>query len=166
MDIQPLVDALTTVLQDPVAEGDFVYGMAALPAAGTDVMVNVDPEWEDRDDVEVGALVERVRAFLAMAPEQWDKVVAATVGEIDTATAEDGVLDTTALRDDLAITSSVVFVDAVLLSFVAPLQFPDGVIRVQLDRDHEFEDIEVEIEGVEQISFEGLDDLLDHLGND
>jgi hypothetical protein len=166
MDIQPLVDALTPVLQDPVAETGFVYGMAAMPAVGTDVMVNVDPEWEERDDVEVPALVERVSAFLALSPEQWQQVVDATVGELGSATPGDDVLDTTALRDDLALTSSVVFLDAVLLSFVAPLQLPDGVIRVQLDAAFVFEDIEVEVEGVEAVSFDDLDDLLDHLGDD
>ncbi len=60
----------------------------------------------------------------------------------------------------------MVFVDAVLLSFLAPLQFPDGLIRVQLDADLAFEDIDIEIEGVETVIFDGLDDLLDHLGQE
>ena len=34
------------------------------------------------------------------------------------------------------------------------------------DADHRFEDLEVEIEGVEPVSFEGLDDLLDHLSEE
>jgi hypothetical protein len=166
MDIQRLVEALAPLLRDPVAEGDFAYGMADLPAAGTDVMVNVDPETEDRGDVEVDALVERVRAFLALTTDQWAAVVDQVVAEIEDAVGDQPIAESTSLRDDLALTSSVVFVDAVLLSFVAPLQLPDAIIRVQLDADHRFEDLEVEIEGVESVTFEGLDDLLDHLSEE
>lgn len=166
MDIQQLADALVPLLRDPVAEDSFVYGLAALPAAGTDVMVNVDPEPEERDDVAIDALVARVGAFLALSVEQWEQVMNDVVAEVEDAVGVAQVAQPTALRDDLAITSSVVFVDAVLLSFLAPLQFPDGVIRVQLDADFAFEDIDIEIEGVEQVSFDGLDDLLDHLSKE
>ena len=166
MDIQRLADALSAVLRDPAVEDSFVYGLAHLPAAGTDVMVNVDPEAEDRDDVSADALVARVRAFLAITPEQWSQVLTDVVAQVEDAVGDQPVARPTALRDDLALTSTVVFVDAVLLSFVAPLQFPDGVIRVQLDEDHTFEDMDVEIEGVEPVTFDGLDDLLDHLGEE
>ncbi|QSR28751.1 cytochrome C5 [Nocardioides aromaticivorans] len=166
MDIQLLADALSPVLRDPAAEDSFVYGLAHLPAAGTDVMVNVDPEVEDRDDVAVDELVERVAAFLAITPEQWSQVLTDVVAEVEDAVGDQPVAQPTALRDDLALTSTVVFVDAVLLSFVAPLQFPDGVIRVQLDAAFAFEDMDVEIEGVEPVAFDGLDDLLDHLGQE
>lgn len=169
MEIDRLVTALTPLLQDPTVEDDFVYGMAALPAAGTDVMVNVDPEIEDRDDVEIAALVDRVAAFLALTVEQWERLLEDTVAEIEEAAGSGNLPDPGALREDLALTSSVVFLDAVLLSFVAPLQFPDGVIRIQLDADHRVEDLEVEIEGVEPVSFDDmgdLDSLLDHLGGD
>ncbi|TQK68603.1 cytochrome C5 [Nocardioides sp. SLBN-35] len=166
MEIQRLVEALAPLLREPVAEGDFAYGMADLPAAGTDVMVNVDPETEDRDDVEVNDLVDRVAAFLALTPEQWTAVVDRVVAEIEEAVGDQPVAETTALRDDLSLTSSVVFVDAVLLSFVAPLQLPDAIVRVQLDDEHRFEDLEVEIEGVESVTFEGLDDLLDDLSEE
>lgn len=164
MDIQRLADALSPVLRDPATEDSFVYGLASLPAAGTDVMVNVDPEIGDREDVEVEELVERVTAFLAITPEQWSQVLTDVVAEVEDAVGDQPVAAPTALRDDLALTSTVVFVDAVLLSFVAPLQFPDGVIRVQLDADLAFEDLDIEIEGVEAVTFDGLDDLLDHLG--
>lgn len=166
MDIQRLADALSPVLRDPAAEDSFAYGMAHLPAAGTDVMVNVDPELEDRDDVGPEELVERVAAFLAMSPDQWEQVLIDVVAEVEDAVGEQAIAEPAALHDDLALTSTVVFVDAVLLSFVAPLQFPDGVIRVQLDADLAFEDMDVEIEGVEPITFDGLDDLLDHLGQE
>ncbi|GAA3549174.1 hypothetical protein [Nocardioides daeguensis] len=166
MDIQRLLDALAPLLRDPEAEDGFAYGMADLPAAGTDVMVNVDPELEDRDDVEVAVLVERVAAFLALTGEQWDQVVAQTVAEIEDAVGDQPVAEPTALREDLTLTSAVVFVDAVLLSFVAPLQLPDAIVRVQLDQDLRFEDIEVEIEGVESVAFDDLDTLLDHLSED
>lgn len=166
MDIQRLADALAPLLRDPKTEDSFAYGLAALPAAGTDVMVNVDPEQEDRGDVDLDELVGQVEAFLSMAPEQWQQIVTDVVAEIEDAVGATLVTETTSLRDDLALTSSVVFVDAVLLSFVAPLQFPDGVIRVQLDRSLSFEDIDIEIEGVETMDFDGLDDLLDQLGRE
>lgn len=166
MDIQRLADALSAVLRDPAAEDSFVYGLAHLPAAGTDVMVNVDPEAEDRDDVSVETLVARVEAFLAITPEQWSRVLDDVVAEVEDAVGDQSVAEPTALRDDLAPTSTVVFVDAVLLSFVAPLQFPDAIIRVQLDAELAFEDMDVEIEGVEPVTFDGLDDLLDHLGQE
>lgn len=166
MDIQRLTDALSPVLRDPEAEDSFAYGLAHLAAAGTDVMVNVDPEVEDRDDVEVEALVERVAAFLAMSPDQWAQVLIDVVAEVEDAVGAEAIAEPTALHDDLALTSSVVFIDAVLLSFVAPLQFPDAVIRVQLDEDLAFDDMDVEIEGVEPVTFDGLDDLLDHLGQE
>lgn len=165
MEIQHLVDGLTPLLREPAAEEDFAFGLAAFPAAGADVMVNVDPELEDRDDVEVPALVDRVAAFLALSPEQWDQVVTRTVAEIEEAAGEVAV--PVALRDDLDLTSVVVFIDAVLLSFVAPLQLPDGIVRVQLDADLAFEDIEVQIEdGTETVTFDTMDDLLDHLSQD
>lgn len=166
MDIQRLADALSTVLRDPEVEDSFAYGLARLEAAGTDVMVNVDPEVEDRDDVTVEALVARVAAFLAMTPDQWEQVLLDVVAEVEDAVGEQAIAEPTALHDDLALTSSVVFVDAVLLSFVAPLQFPDAVVRVQLDADLSFEDMDVEIEGVEKLTFDGLDELLDHLGQE
>lgn len=166
MDIQRLADALAPLLRDPEAEDSFAYGLAALPAAGTDVMVNVDPELEDRDDVTVEALVERVGVFLAMSPDQWEQVLIDVVAEVEDAVGEQGVAEPTALHDDLALTSSVVFLDAVLLSFLAPLQFPDGVIRVQLDTDLAFEDIDIEIEGVETITFDGLAEMLDQLSQE
>jgi hypothetical protein len=166
MDIQRLADALAPLLRDPAAEDSFVYGLAHLAAAGADVMVNVDPEAEERDDVEVAALVERVAAFLAVTPEQWEQVLTDVVAEVQDAVGDQSVAEPTALREDLALTSSVVFLDAVLLSFVAPLQFPDGLIRVQLDADLVFEDIDIEIEGVETVTFDGLDELLDHLSQE
>ncbi|GAA3659070.1 hypothetical protein GCM10022237_18820 [Nocardioides ginsengisoli] len=167
MMIARLVEELSAVLREPEAEDDFAYGLAHLPAADADVMVNVDPELEDRagdDEVEVSDLVARVSAFLAITPEQWERIVAQTVAEIEDAAGE--TIEPTALRDDLDLTSVVVFIDAVLLAFVAPLQLPDGVVRVQLDADFAFEDIEVEIEGVETIAFDGMDELLDHLSEE
>lgn len=166
MDIQHLAEALAPLLRDPEAEDSFAYGLAALPAAGTDVMVNVDPELEDRDDVTVDALVERVGAFLAMSPEQWQQVLTDVVAEVEDAVGDQPVASPALLRDDLSLTSSVVFLDAVLLSFLAPLQFPDGVIRVQLDADLAFEDIDIEIEGVETVTFDGLDEMLDQLSQE
>ncbi len=68
------------------------------------------------------------------------------------------------LRDDLEATSVVVFADAVLLAFLAPKQFPDSRILVQLDDDLEVDGVEVrELDGSETIAFDTLDDLLDHI---
>ncbi|XBB66474.1 cytochrome C5 [Nocardioides sp. WV_118_6] len=165
MEIQHLVDAVAPLLREPAAEEDFVYGLAAFPATGTDVMINVDPELEDRTDVEVPALVDRVAAFLALSPEQWEALVTRTVTEIEEAAGEVAV--PVALREDLDLTSVVVFIDAVLLSFIAPLQLPDGIVRVQLDADLAFEDIEVQIEdGTETVTFDSMDDLLDHISRE
>lgn len=165
MEIQHLVDAVAPLLREPAAEEDFVYGLAAFPATGTDVMINVDPELEDRADVEVPDLVARVGAFLALSPEQWDALVTRTVTEIEEAAGEVAV--PVALREDLDLTSVVVFIDAVLLSFIAPLQLPDGIVRVQLDADLAFEDIEVQIEdGTETVTFDTMDDLLDHISRE
>lgn len=164
MQIEQLVDALQPLLREPTAEGDFAYGLAAFPAAGTDVMVNVDPELEDRDDVEVAGLVDRVATFLALSPAQWETVVAEVVAEVEEAAGE--VTVPVALQDDLGLTSVVVFLDAVLLTFVAPLQLPDCTLRVQLDEDLSVEDLAVELDGVENPTFDDADDLLDRLAAD
>lgn len=166
MEIQQLTDALAPLLQEPVAEDDFAYGMAALPAAGTDVMINVDPELEERDDVTIEELVERVRVFLAMTSEAWMEIIGDTVAELEEAVGDQPILELGSLREDLSVTSVVVFADAVLLSFLAPLQLPDAVVRVQLDNELMFEDIEVAIEGVESLEFDNLDDLLDDISKE
>ncbi len=166
MEIQQLTDALAPLLQEPVAEDDFAYGMAALPAAGTDVMINVDPELEERDDVTIEELVERVRIFLAMTSEAWMEIIGDTVAELEEAVGDQPILELGSLREDLSVTSVVVFADAVLLSFLAPLQLPDAVVRVQLDNELMFEDIEVAIEGVESLEFDNLDDLLDDISKE
>ena len=165
MEIQRLVESLAPMLRDPQAESDFAYGMADHPAAGTDVMVNVEPELDERDDVEIDALVARVAAFLGLTAVQWDAILSRTVAEIAGAMGNEGGAATGGLRDDLSLTSSVVFIDSVLLTFVAPLQLPDAVVQVLLDKDQRFEDIEVEIEGVESVTFDGLDDLLDQFSD-
>jgi len=68
------------------------------------------------------------------------------------------------LRDDLRLHSVAVFADAVLLSFVAPKQFPQCWVRAQLCEELLLEDISIdENDGVETIEFKSLDDLLDNL---
>ena len=61
--------------------------------------------------------------------------------------------------------SVIVFIDAVLLSFDAPKQFPDSSVLVQLDADLAFEAVEVEPdeddeEGVESNKFSTVEELV------
>ena len=52
--LDALLDRLSTngLLDDPVAENGIVYGRASLDAAGSDVIVNIDPELDDEDEDE------------------------------------------------------------------------------------------------------------------
>ena len=153
----------------PEIEDSFVYGPARFDAIGGDVMVNVDPEIAERGALEAGPLVDRVERFLALAPGAWRAVIEQAVSEIEEAVGPAPVTEEADLRDDLALKSVVVFVDAVLLSFDAPRQFPDSVVRVLLDEDLAYDDVEVDErddEGTETLTFGSLDELLDHLSTD
>ncbi|WP_101847772.1 cytochrome C5 [Zhihengliuella sp. ISTPL4] len=153
------------LLEDPVAENGLVYGRASLEAAGTVVNVNVDPEVEEDEDEEDGdpdALVAAVARVLSMSEKRWRAIVEEVAVDIEDAVDEEPVAEQTDLRDDLEATSVVVFADAVLLAFVAPKQFPESRILVQLDETLEVEGIEVrEPDGTEVIDVDTLDELLD-----
>lgn len=154
------------LLAAPAIEDSFVYGSARFEPIGGDVMVNVDPEVEDRGTLDVSALTDRVERFLALTPPAWQTVIERTASEIEDAVGAEPVAEETDLRDDLALKSVVVFVDVVLLSFDAPRQFPDSVIRVLLDEDLAFDDVEIDErddDDIETMTFGSLDELLDHL---
>ena len=74
------------------------------------------------------------------------------------------VIEPADLRDDPVLRSLIVVIDAVLLSFDAPKQFPDSSVLVQLDADLAFEAVEVEPdedeEGVESIKFSTVEELV------
>lgn len=157
--------ARSGLLSTPYATDGIVVGAAHLPAAGADVMVNVDPELEERPDLDAAALLAGVRRILTITTAQWRQIVDAIAGDIEEAVGDEAVIETTDLRDDLALRSVVVLPDAVLLSFAAPKQFPDSWIRAQLDED--FAVVEVIVDekddDVETVQFASVDDLLDHL---
>ncbi|GIT80728.1 hypothetical protein LLS1_23970 [Leifsonia sp. LS1] len=154
------------LLTAPQIEDTFVYGQGRFSATGADVMVNVDPEVEERGPFEVDAFADAVRRLLNLTVADWGGIVDAIAGELEAAVGSEPVEEQTDLRDDLALTSIVVFADATLLSFDAPRQFPDSLIRAQLDPDLAVEDVEVDErddDGTETLTFSSLDALLDHL---
>ena len=152
------------LLEDPIAENGLVYGRAIIDAAGTTVNVNVDPELDDvqSDDVDHEALVAAVARTLSVGESRWRSVIDEIVADIEDAVDDEPVAEQIDLRDDLEATSVVVFADAVLLAFLAPKQFPESRILVQLDEDFEVDGVEVrDLDGSETIDFGTLDDLLD-----
>ena len=154
------------LLEDPIAENGLVYGRAIIDAAGTTVNVNVDPELDDvqSDDVDHDALVAAVARTLSVGESRWRSVIDEIVADIEDAVDDEPVAEQIDLRDDLEATSVVVFADAVLLAFLAPKQFPESRILVQLDEDFEVDGVEVrDLDGSETIDFDTLDDLLDEI---
>ncbi|MFK3677155.1 cytochrome C5 [Microbacterium sp. NPDC090218] len=156
------------LLEDPVAENGLVYGRASIDAAGTVVNVNVDPELEDGDeqgdDLDHEALIAAVSRILSVGESRWRAVIDEVAADIDDAVDDEPVVEQIDLRDDLEATSVVVFADAVLLAFLAPKQFPDSRILVQLDEELEVDGVEVrDLDGIETIDFDSLDDLLDEI---
>lgn len=158
------------LLEDPIAENGLVYGRASIDAAGTVVNVNVDPELDDEDDsddVDHDALIDAVSRILSVGESRWRAVIDEVATDIDDAVDDEPVVEQIDLRDDLEATSVVVFADAVLLAFLAPKQFPDSRILVQLDEDLEVDGVEVrELDGSESIDFDTLDALLDEISGD
>lgn len=163
----PLSDELARrgLIAAPEIEDSFVYGPARFDPTGTDVMVNVDPEVEERGEFEAAGLADRVERVLRLDVPAWHAVIERAASEIEEAVGSEPVATATDLRDDLDLKSIVVFVDAVLLSFDAPHQFPDSVIRVLLDEEFAVDDVEVDgrDDDVETVTFDSLDELLDHL---
>lgn len=169
----PALDALLArivdsgLLDEPVAENDLVYGRARIEAAGTDVNVNVDPELDEHDEVDEDALMAAVERVLSVSESRWRAIVDEVAADIEEVVDDEPVAEQIDLRDDLEASSVVVFADAVLLAFLAPKQFPESRILVQLDADLEVDGIEVrELDGSATTEFDSLDDLLDHLTRD
>ncbi|MCL2534957.1 MAG: cytochrome C5 [Nocardiaceae bacterium] len=156
------------LLEAAQADDGIVFGTARMHAVGTDVTVNVDPELDDRPDVDTDALLAAVERLLMITPERWNRVVDSIAGEIEEAVGDQRVDEATDLRNDLALRSTVVFHDAVLLSFAAPKQFPDSWIRAQLDESLDVDGVVVDGKDHDTgaVEFESLDDLLDHLTAD
>lgn len=170
----PALDALLArivesgLLEDPIAENGLVYGRASIDAAGTVVNVNIDPELGDDDehgeDVDPDALVAAVSRILTASESRWRAVIDEVATDIDDAVDDEPVIEQIDLRDDLEATSVVVFADAALVAFLAPKQFPDSRILVQLDEELEVEGVEVrELDGTETVDFDTLDELLDEI---
>lgn len=153
------------LLEDPVSENGLAYGRASLDAAGTVVNVNVDPELdgdESAEDMDPDELVAAIARVLSMSEKRWRAIVEEVALDIEDAVDEEPVVEQVDLRDDLEATSVVVFADAVLLAFVAPRQFPESRILVQLDEELEVDGIEVrEPDGTEVIDVDTLDELMD-----
>jgi hypothetical protein len=156
--------AASQILQDVEAADGFVVGSVRFQAAGADIHVNVDPELDDHPEMDVNALIANTQRFLAMPVERWKQLVNDVVVEVEEAVEEDEAEEPTDLRDDLRLHSVAVFADAVLLSFVAPQQFPQCWVRAQLCEELALEDISIdEDDGVETLEFKSLDDMLDNL---
>ncbi|QMV74389.1 cytochrome C5 [Comamonas piscis] len=160
--------AASQLLQDVEAADGFVIGSVRFKAAGADIHVNVDPELDDHPEMDANALIANTQRFLAMPVERWQQLVNDIVLEVEDAVEEveddAEVQEPTDLRDDLRLHSVAVFADAVLLSFVAPQQFPQCWVRAQLCEELALEDISIdEDDSVETLEFKSLDDMLDNL---
>jgi hypothetical protein len=144
--IEQLRDAIAAskFISSPQIGDGFVFGAARLLAADVHVNVNVDPELEDRSEMDAEALVAAIERVLEMSSQVWRRIIDGIAEEIEGAVGDENVIETTDLRHDLAVRSVVVFADATLLTFVAPMQFPDSWIRVQLDEDFEVEDVSID----------------------
>ncbi|PQZ52587.1 MULTISPECIES: cytochrome C5 [unclassified Microbacterium] len=158
------------LLEDPIAENGLVYGRASIDAAGTVVNVNVDPELEDEDEhgdeVDHEALIAAVSRILSVGESRWRTVLDEVATDIDDAVDDEPIVEQIDLRDDLEATSVVVFADASLLAFIAPKQFPDSRILVQLNEELEVDGVEVrELDGSESIDFDAIEGLLDEISD-
>lgn len=154
------------LIDEPVAENGLVYGKASIDAAGTVVTVNVDPEFDGDgdDDIDHEALIAAISRILSVSESRWRAVIEEVAVDIEDAVDDEPVVEQIDLRDDLEATSVVVFADALLLAFLAPKQFPDSRILVQLDEELEVDGVEVrELDGTETVDFDTLEELLDHI---
>lgn len=156
--------AASQLLNDVQADDGFVVGSVHFQAADADIHLNVDPELAENPEMDADLLVANTRRFLALPAERWMPLIDEIAREVEEAVEDDEVEEPSDLRDDLRLHSVAIFADAVLLSFVAPKQFPQCWLRAQLDADLALEDISIdEDDGVETIEFKSLDDLLDNL---
>ena len=101
-------------------------------------------------------------------PTQWGLIIDQIVGEIEAAVGDERVKESTRLRSDLVLKSVVVLAEAKLLRFEAPRQFPDSWIHAQLDEQFGLDDLAIAARdvGAETMSFDTVEDLLDHVSKD
>lgn len=160
--------ASSGMLTDVEVREDIVVGRARVLAAQADVWVNVDPELEDGGAPDAKVLLHRIDQILGVSPTQWGLIIDQIVGEIEAAVGDEPVKESTSLRSDLVLKSVVVFDEATLLRFEAPRQFPDSWIHAQLDEQLGLDDLEIAARDVdaETMSFDTVDDLLDHVSKD
>jgi len=160
--------ASSGVFTDVEVREDIVVGRARVSAAQAEVWVNVDPELQDGEAPDVAALLRGIDQILGISPTQWDLIIDQIADEIEAAVGDEPVQETTSLRSDLILKSVVVFAGATLLRFEAPRQFPDSWIHAQLDEQLALEDLAVDAREVdaETVSFNTVDDLLDHVSED
>lgn len=152
------------LLDEPVAENGLVHGRASIDAAGATVNVNVDPELDEHDEIEEDVLIAAIERVLSVSESRWRAVIDEVAADIEDAVDDEPVIEQIDIRDDLEATSVVVFADALLLAFLAPKQFPDSRILVQLDDALQVEGVEVrELDGTPTVDFDSLDDLLDEI---
>ncbi|MGX1804347.1 cytochrome C5 [Nocardia sp. NPDC055321] len=152
------------LLTAPESGAGIIFGTARVPALGLVVTVNVDPELDDRDDLDAEALLSGIERLVGLPAGQWARLCDEIALEIEEAVGDQPVEEETDLRADLTLRSTVVFHDAFLLSFAAPKQFPDSWIRVQLDAEFALQDLVVDPrDDDDAIEFDSLDDLLDQL---
>lgn len=149
MTLQDLAARLTAsgVIQDVEADDTFVFGTSHFPADGSDITVNVDPEFEENPDVDLAALVANVGRILEIRGADWQAILDTVVSEVEEAMAEVDLAPVVSLREDMSLDSLVVLIDAYLVAFVSPGQFPDGLIQVQLDEDFDVLDLAIDLDG-------------------
>lgn len=156
--------AASQLLQNVEADDGFVVGRVRFQPAAADIPINVDPELADNPVMDADTLIANMQRFLAMPLDRWKQLIHEIALEVEEAVEDDEVEEPQDLRDDLRLHSVVIFADAVLLSLVAPRQFPDCWVRAQLSVGLALDDVSIdENDGVETIEFKSLDDLLDKL---
>jgi hypothetical protein len=166
-----LVDRIRSeeILDEVTADGAVVHGVARFEAAGADVTVNVDPELDGTDDVDVDvdALVVSLHRVLGASEATWSTMLAAIADDLEDMVDEGPAAADKDLRQELEARSLVVLADATLLRLEAVRSFPGARIVVQIDDDYEVQLVEVQqIEEIETRSFDRVDDLLDHVNDE
>lgn len=59
----------------PQSGDGYVFGTARMQATGTDVNVNIDPEFDDRPDTDTPSLLAAVERVLTVADGHWRRIV-------------------------------------------------------------------------------------------
>lgn len=143
-----LNDLLTRVTEsglvdDPVIEDDVVRGEAYLTGADAEVEIDVDPEIDETDEPDLDALLAAVSRVLSTDEQSWRALLEEVATEIEDALEDEEIAKVADPRVDLEPVGVGVFVDAIIVVFVAEKQFPDALVHVQLTPELEVEDIEI-----------------------